>query len=211
MKFCIFRKKYLLVGIFFASMITIAANLFSIYTYGNQDETRKTDTAIILGAAVWGDEPSPVFRERINYGIGLYHSGYVKNLIFTGGYSEGNSSSDAAVARDYAINQGVLPVDILIEEQSAITQENLYYAKEIMVEHQFKDALIVSDPLHMKRSMVMAGDVGITAYTSPTPTTRYVGGGVKAKFLAREVFFYLGYKMYRFKGGSSVTTKLMHS
>lgn len=196
MKFCIFRKKYLLVGIFFASMITIAANLFSIYTYGNQDETRKTDTAIILGAAVWGDEPSPVFRERINYGIGLYHSGYVKNLIFTGGYSEGNSSSDAAVARDYAINQGVLPVDILIEEQSAITQENLYYAKEIMVEHQFKDALIVSDPLHMKRSMVMAGDVG---------------GGVKAKFLAREVFFYLGYKMYRFKGGSSVTTKLMHS
>lgn len=33
MKFCIFRKKYLLVGIFFASMITIAANLFSIYTY----------------------------------------------------------------------------------------------------------------------------------------------------------------------------------
>ena len=63
------------------------------------------------------------------------------------------------------------------------------------MEHGFKDALIVSDPLHMKRAMRMAADYGITAYSSPTPTTRFVSLRSKLPFLAREVFFYIGYKM----------------
>ena len=79
--------------------------------------------------------------------------------------------------------------DIFIEEESRITQENMYYARLLMDEHGLKDALIVSDPLHMKRAMLMASDYGIPAYTSPTPTTRFVSLRTKLPFLAREVFF----------------------
>lgn len=76
-----------------------------------------------------------------------------------------------------------------MEEQSRITQENMYYASLLMEEHGLKDALIVSDPLHMKRAMRMASDYGIRAYTCPTPTTRFVSLKTKLPFLAREVFF----------------------
>jgi uncharacterized SAM-binding protein YcdF (DUF218 family) len=190
-------RKYIIIGIFAILLIYILANTITIYTYSQKDETRQADAAIILGAGVWGAAPSPVFQGRINHGIWLYQNGYVKVLIFTGGYSEGNDFSDASVARAYAIKQGVRTEDIFIEEQSTITQENLYYAKQIMAENSLKNAMIVSDPLHMKRSMLMAYDAGIEAYTSPTPTTRYQSVKSKTTFLAREVFFYIGYKVYR--------------
>ena len=47
---------------------------FDIYSYGNINELNNADAAIILGAAVWGDKPSPVFEERIKHGIWLYKS-----------------------------------------------------------------------------------------------------------------------------------------
>lgn len=59
------------------------------------------------------------------------------------------------------------------------------------------NAIIVSDPLHMKRSMLMAKDYEIEALSSPTPTTRYQTLKTKLPFLAREVFFYVGYQIYK--------------
>ena len=121
-------------------------------------------------------------------------------LIFTGGIGEGNGRSDAWVAGQYAIEQGVPEADILLEEKSTITQENIANAKKIMDEKGYRTAIIVSDPLHMKRAMLMARDYGIEAYSSPTPTSRYISLKTKIPFLAREEFFYIGYKVYRMIG-----------
>ena len=172
-----------------------AGNACGIWMYAAVDETRPADVAIVLGAAAADDGVSPVFRERINQGVRLYREGYVSALIITGGYGAGNRHSDAWIGARYAAEQGVPEADILLEERSAITEENLRNAKEIMDESGFSSALIVSDPLHMKRSMRMARDLGIEAYSSPTATSMYRGTWVKLKFLAREVFFYVGYKL----------------
>ena len=92
---------------------------------------------------------------------------------------------------------GVPKEDILPEEQSLITQENLENAKELMDQQDYKKAVIVSDPLHMKRAMVLAEDAGIEAFSSPTPTTMYHSLKTKIPFLARELFYYIGYQWYR--------------
>ncbi|HVF42078.1 MAG TPA: hypothetical protein VM936_03655, partial [Pyrinomonadaceae bacterium] len=49
------------------SAAAVAAGLLAlrIYTYGNVSSEGSADAAVVLGAAVWGDEVSPVFRERI--------------------------------------------------------------------------------------------------------------------------------------------------
>lgn len=189
------KKTVITVFIFF--IVYIAANAAVIYYYGKKDETRKADAAIILGAAIWSDGPSPVFQERINHGIWLYQNGYVEKLILTGGYGEGSILSDSQIAKNYAVRQGMPAEDILIEEESKITQENLYYAKQIMAEHNISSVLIVSDPLHMKRAMWMADNLELEAYTSPTRTSRYRSAGAKARFLTREVFYYIGYKIMK--------------
>ena len=92
---------------------------------------------------------------------------------------------------------GVPAEDILTEDTSTITQENLENAKVIMKQNGYETAIIVSDPLHMKRAMLLAKDAGIEGYSSPTPTTRYKSLKTKIPFVAREVFFYVGYKWYR--------------
>lgn len=189
------KKRYLLFVTLFIFLLYFVCNAISIWNYAKIDETCKADVAIVLGAAASDVEVSPVFRERINQSIRLYQSGYVKKIIITGGYGEGNMHSDAYMGALDAKEQGIPEEDIFIEEQSTITQENLENAKVIMENNDFDSALIVSDPLHMKRAMRLAKDAGILAYSSPTTTSMYQGMGVKLKFLAREVFFYVGYKI----------------
>ena len=182
--------------VFLIVFYTIIAAV-QIVQYGKLDGKTKCDVAIILGAATSGEEVSPVYRERINHGIWLYENGYVDYLILTGGVGEGNEKSDAYVAKQYAIEKGVPEQAILIEEQSTITEENLEYAKTIMDAHAMDTAIIISDPLHMKRAMLMANDYGITAYSSPTPTSMYRSAKTQLPFLGREVFFYIGYSVVR--------------
>ena len=170
---------------------------FSIVNYGKIDQKTSSDAAIVLGAGTADGEVSPVYRERINHAIWLYENGYVDFLILTGGIGEGNVLSDSYAAKQYAISKSVPEHVIFIEEQSVITEENLAYAKMIMDEKMLNTAIIVSDPLHMKRAMLMAKDYGTDACSSPTPTTMYKSMKTQIPFLAREVFFYIGYSFAR--------------
>ena len=193
------RKKVKRIIIIFIVFIILYVGIttVSIITYSGVDEKRKADVAIVLGAGTADNEVSPVFRERINHGIWLYENGYVRAIILTGGVGKGNSTSDAYVAKMYAMKRGIPESVIYIEEQSTITQENIKNAKEIMKVNSFETAIIVSDPLHMKRAMLMAKDYKIKAYSSPTPTSRYISLKSKCAFLVREEFFYAGYRIYR--------------
>lgn len=170
----------------------------SIVAYADKDETRAADVIIVLGAGTNGVEPNPVFRERLNHAVTLYEAGYADTILLTGGLTPGNSHSDAYIAGQYLIGLGIPETDILLEEKSTITQENLEFAKEIMDAEGLTTAILVSDPLHMKRAMTMAEDHGMEACSSPTPTTRYQTWKSKLPFLAREVFFYVGYQIYHF-------------
>ncbi len=118
----------------------------SIYFYGNNNNVIKADAAIVLGAAVWGEEPSPVFRERINHSINLYKNGDVRTIIFTGGIGDRDERAEAVIGKRYAITQGVKSSDILIETESRTTNQNLKNAQKVALSHQLTKFLIVSDP-----------------------------------------------------------------
>ncbi len=175
----------------------VVINVIEICSFSTKGQKCKADVAIILGASTYDGDVSPVYQERINHGITLYNEGYVEKLIVTGGITSGNNKSDAYAAKQYAILQGVPEADILTEDISTTTQANLENAKIIMDENGCRSAIIVSDPLHMKRSMLLAKDAGIDTYSSPTPTSKYISLKTQIPFLARETFFYVGYKWYR--------------
>jgi len=168
-----------------------------IYSFGNTRSEASADAAIVLGAAVWSTGVSPVFRERINHGIDLYRTGKVRKLIFTGGQGNPGEPTESSAARDYALQSGVPAQDILIEEKSHTTYENIRYAKQVADAHNIKRVLIVSDPLHMKRAVLMAQDVGLIAEPSPTPTTRYQGLKSQFGLLVHETYYYIGYLIRR--------------
>jgi uncharacterized SAM-binding protein YcdF (DUF218 family) len=172
---------------------------YTIAGYAGESYGGPADAAVVLGAAVWDDEPSPVFRERLNHALNLYAEGRVETLIFTGGVGIGqpNEAAEAEVARKYALAGGVSETAILTETASHTTGQNLAGAQRLAEEHGLERLLIVSDPLHMKRAVTMARDLGMDAHPSPTPTTRYRSFRPKALFLLRETYFYLSYLLRR--------------
>lgn len=92
----------------------------------------------------------------------------------------------------------MLEKDILIETESHITEENIINTKPLLKENKITKVYIVSDPLHMLRSVTIAQDNNIEAYPSPTTTTRYKSFKNQLSFLSRETFYYSGYLYYKF-------------
>ena len=173
---------------------------YDVWTYGGVDETRKADAALVLGASAWGNKPSPVFEERLKHAILLYKNGFVGKLLITGGKGKGAKRADSSVGRDYAVRNSVPSGDVLIEEESTTTMENLHYAAGIAKANGLSSVLIVSDPLHMRRAMRMAKDVGFDAYASPTLSSKFMTRKAKTDFLVREVLYNIGYTFLRLAG-----------
>lgn len=182
------------VGLLVLWLIALALD---IVIYSTVRDDGPADAAIVLGAAVWDDQPSPVFEERIKHAIDLYQQGRVKALIFTGGVGDGDEMAESIAASVYAIKHGVTPADVFCETASHFTHENLLGAKAIIERRQFDRVLIVSDPLHMRRALTMAHDFGLNAYSSPTLTSRYISLGSQLDFLWGEVRYYATYLVRR--------------
>ena len=164
-----------------------------IAAYASRDDPEPADAAIVLGASVWTDRPSPVFEARIAHAVDLYDAGRVPLLVFTGGRSPGDSLSEAVAAAQFAHAQGVPLRAMACETSSRVTEDNLRGAAQIAARRGLGRVLIVSDPLHLRRAVTMARDHGLDASPSPTPTSRYRSVWSRAGFLAREVWFYGGY------------------
>ena len=153
--------------------------------------------AIVLGAAVHGTEPSPVFQARIDHAVTLFKSGIVTHLVFTGGTGEGKSIAESEAGKQSALRQGVPSASIFIESESKTTLQNLTKAHQVMAARQLHTAIIVSDPLHLSRACTMAEDIGIQARVSATPTTRYTSWSTQIPFLLREIYFTVHYWIFR--------------
>jgi len=166
---------------------------YSIISFASISVQTPSDAAIILGAGIDHDKPSPVFKERINHAITLYNNGTIKYLIFTGGLGKGKRYTEAEVALNYAVKQGIPKKAIFLEQTSTITYENILQAKKILHSNNLNSVLMVSDPLHMKRAITMATDLGMNVNTAPTPTSMYKSWSTQFGFLVREIYFYSGY------------------
>lgn len=184
------KRPLILIGL--ASLGYFAFNAIQIYRFSLEYNEDESDVAIVLGAGTNNGIISPVFEERINHGIYLYKNDIVQKVVFTGGIGEGQSKSDSGLAKEYAIRKGVPSTDILIEESSRYTIENLAESKRILDSMNLKTVLLVSDPLHMKRSIGMAHKMGMNCKSSPTNTTKYKSTIPKLKSLLYETFFYTG-------------------
>jgi uncharacterized SAM-binding protein YcdF (DUF218 family) len=101
------RIKTIALWLLLAGIIWCGVLATLIWHYGSQDHAAKSDCTIILGAAVQGAAPSPVFEERIRHGIDLYQAGLAPKLLFTGGVGEGQKLSESSVGRSIAAQQSV--------------------------------------------------------------------------------------------------------
>ncbi len=144
---------------------------FRVWEQGDRDERRPVDAIVVMGAAQYDGRPSPVFAARLDHAIELFHAGIASRLIVTGGKREGDRTTEAASAREYAISHDVPADAIVLEDRSRTTLQSIRGVSTLMDDASYVSAVFVSDPSHMLRVLRMATDEGIEAYGSPTRTS----------------------------------------
>lgn len=112
-----------------------------------------------------------MFAARLDHAVQLYLSGLAPYIVVTGGGAPGDRTTEAAVARAYAVERGVPPSAILMEDRGRTTLESLVSVAAILRARDIGDAVFVSDRTHMLRVLRIADDLGITAWGSPTRTS----------------------------------------
>ena len=145
-----------------------AYGAFRIWQLGLQDDRRPTGAVVVLGAAQYNGRPSPIFESRLRHAVALFKTGDYRFLMVTGGKQPGDRTTEAAVARQFALNQGVPANRILMEDQGRNTRESLDAVRTTLAAESIHDAVFVSDRSHMLRVLRIAADLGITGYGSPT-------------------------------------------
>lgn len=134
-------------------------------------DTRKPAHAIVvLGAAQWDGKPSPVLRARVDHAIQLWRRGLAPLLIVTGGRGPGDTTTEAAVERRYAMSHGVPASAIRVEAESRSTSESLRNVAAMLNEGA-REVILVSDPFHMLRLSILARRFGLRPHSSPTRTS----------------------------------------
>lgn len=139
--------------------------------WGARDRAETADAIIVLGAAQYAGRPSPVLKARLDHAVELWRMGRAPWLVLTGGRGPGDTTSEAAVGRRYAVREGVPDSAILLEGEGRTTTASLEAAAGILREHGLHRAILVSDPFHMLRLQIVARRFGMEVYTSPTRTS----------------------------------------
>jgi uncharacterized SAM-binding protein YcdF (DUF218 family) len=205
------RYAFRLLAGFLRGLIAIVVTLLAllglvcalIVIQGRRDEAQQVGAgqvgaALVLGAAQWNGDPSPVLRARLDHALELYRRGQVRQIILTGGIGAGDTISEAAAGKQYLIDRGMTADALLLEEQGTNTWESLHNAVPLARANRIGAVLLVSDPFHMLRSIKMARDMGLIAYGSPTRSSPIATGSAEeTRSVLREAWAYMLYLFAR--------------
>jgi vancomycin permeability regulator SanA len=188
----------LLLGLILLALAAFLVTYRAIDQQSCRDEAQPADVILVLGSAVWPNEqPSPSLRARTERAIELYQQGYAAHLILSGGLGRW-PPEEAEVMRRLAEAAGVPQEALILDLEAHSTWESITRAREILDQEGWGTVIVVSDPFHLTRALLMAGDAGIVGYGAPaldSPT--YTIPSRRVFYTSREVLAVWWYLLSR--------------
>lgn len=140
--------------------------IFMIYTLFLQIIPRKKDFdfVIIHGAGLLdGNRVSKLLQDRLDKAIEVYRADPTPpRLIPSGGKGSDESISEAEAMTQYLVSRGIPEEDILPEDQSTTTLENLQFSKKILDSYDCrKYTALVSSNYHVYRALRYCREIGL--------------------------------------------------
>jgi len=151
--------------------VYFVVSLVQVWTTGRDDwfagSDTRVDAIVVLGAAQYDGRPSPQFASRLDHALLLWNRGSADEVIVTGGKQSGDRFTEAESGRDYLVARGVPASAVQVEPRGASTYESLEAVAALLGPMQ---VVIVSDPYHVLRARLVAGELGLVAEVSATRT-----------------------------------------
>jgi uncharacterized SAM-binding protein YcdF (DUF218 family) len=165
----------ILVGVVLAGIVVFGA-LEGIILSRSQEEITEEPTAIVvLGAAVWNNEPSPMLEARLETALTYWQAHPELTIVVTGGQGTDEPESEGATMARFLREAGVPEEKLLLEGEAYNTAENLKFSAALLEENgvDTEHLLVVSNGYHLCRVELLAGRLGLNISTlaAPTPGT----------------------------------------
>lgn len=154
--------------------------LTSSLIYNLWYEKKDKDYLIVLGAGLLGDKVTPLLADRIDRAIAFYNNQKEKGvkppkIIMSGGQGPNEIVSEALAMKNYALEVGIPEKDILMEDKSTNTKENLLFSANLIKKDSTKNnpkVLFFTTNYHVLRAGILAKSLGLN----------YNGLGSKTRF-----------------------------
>jgi uncharacterized SAM-binding protein YcdF (DUF218 family) len=163
--------------------------------HDDASEIQTADLIVVLGAAQYNGQPSPVFAGRLDHAAILYDQGRASQVVVVGGNRPGDRSTEAEAGREYLIAKDIPADAVVAEPVGNTTYESLRALASWMRERGLDSAFLVSDPWHNLRVERMASDLGFEGHASATWTSAATTEGTRLGGYVRETFAYLYYRI----------------
>ena len=163
------------VALMCGAVLYVVANIAQVWVVGRSDQARSVDAIVVMGVAQYDGRPSPQLQARLDHVLALWGTGVTQLVITTGGNQPGDRFTEARASADYLIAGGVNETLIAMEDLGSTSLQSLRGVAEIMKSRNLESVLIVTDPYHALRSRLIAQDLGLVAYVSPTPSSTVRG------------------------------------
>ena len=163
------------VALMCGAVLYVVANIAQVWVVGRSDQARSVDAIVVMGVAQYDGRPSPQLQARLDHVLALWGTGVTQLVITTGGNQPGDRFTEARASADYLIAGGVDETLIGMEDLGSTSLQSLRGVAEIMKSRNLESVLIVTDPYHALRSRLIAQDLGLVAYVSPTPSSTVIG------------------------------------
>lgn len=159
----------------FITLVSIGAASFIIIegfiiTSGVGGEMKKSDYLLILGAGLRGENMSLTLSQRMHKSLEYIDKYPNVKIVVSGGQGSGENITEAEAMKRFLINHGVSEKNIIKEEKSTSTAENIKYTKnkleQIDGREDMKISIVTSD-FHMFRAQFLAKRVGFYTYAVP--------------------------------------------
>ena len=165
-----------LLGLVLAGAVTFGA-LFGAVLCGSHDHIRgDPQVMVILGCQVkpWGH--SVLIQDRLDKALDYLEDHPDLIIVVSGGQGPDEPVSEARCMYDYLTEHGVDGAQIIMEDQSHNTVENLRYTMDLLAEAGYDttaDMVVVSNGFHLTRvrmlwSRVCGGDYNLSTLAAPS-------------------------------------------
>ena len=177
----------------------VVATFVAVWRAAHTDDAstvERADAILVLGAAEYDGQPSPVFTGRLEHAQLLYDQHRAPLVMVLGGGQPGDVTTEAEAGRAYLVQQGLPPDAVVAEPVGRSTLESLRAAASYMRDHGLRSAFLVSDPWHNLRVRRMASDLGIEGFVSATWHSAARSEETRFEGYVRETFAYIYYRVF---------------
>ncbi len=158
-----------------AAALLIAAVVTGILiVHAGKGSTGSFRYMILLGAKVYGAEPSPILEDRIQAAYTYLRAHPDVICIVSGGKATEERISEAQCMYDRLTALGIDPERIWLEEKAVNTKQNIRYSMALIEEktgHRPEVVGILSSDTHLLRAKFLARRQDVQAETVPAPSS----------------------------------------